>query len=50
MGYAFDGDEPVPDAVRRITDEQVERVVSTLEQVHPAKADLIGELRATGAG
>ena len=33
MGYAFDGDETVPDAVRRITDEQVERAVSALEQV-----------------
>ena len=33
MGYAFDGDESVTDAVRRITDEQVERAVSALEQV-----------------
>lgn len=33
MGYAFDVDETVSDAVRRITDEQVERAVSTLEQV-----------------
>jgi CHAD domain-containing protein len=33
MGYAFDRDETVTDAVRRITDEQVERAVSALEQV-----------------
>jgi hypothetical protein len=32
MAYAFDVDETVPDAVQRITDEQVERAVSALEQ------------------
>jgi CHAD domain-containing protein len=32
MAYAFDGDETVPEAVQRITDEQVERAVSALEQ------------------
>jgi CHAD domain-containing protein len=33
MGYGFDRNEKVPDAVRRITDEQVERAVSALERV-----------------
>jgi len=32
MGYAFEVDETVPEGVRRITEEQVERAVSTLEQ------------------
>jgi CHAD domain-containing protein len=32
MAYAFDVDETVPGAVRRIADEQVERAVSALEQ------------------
>jgi CHAD domain-containing protein len=32
MAYAFDVDETVPEAVQRITDEQVERAVSALEQ------------------
>jgi hypothetical protein len=32
MAYVFDGDETVPEAVQRITDEQVERAVSALEQ------------------
>jgi CHAD domain-containing protein len=33
MGYAFDRDETVPEAVRRITDEQVEAAASALERV-----------------
>jgi CHAD domain-containing protein len=33
MGYAFDRNETVPHAVRRITDEQVEGAVSALERV-----------------
>ena len=33
MGYAFDRDETVPEAVRRITDEQVEGAASALERV-----------------
>jgi CHAD domain-containing protein len=33
MGYGFDRNEPVPDAVRRITDEQVEAAVAGLERV-----------------
>lgn len=32
MAYAFDVDETVPQAVQRITNEQVERAVSALEQ------------------
>jgi CHAD domain-containing protein len=32
MGYAFDVDETVPEAVHRITDEQVEQAVSALEE------------------
>jgi CHAD domain-containing protein len=32
MAYAFEVDETVPEAVQRITDEQVERAVSALEQ------------------
>src|SRR5262245_40237500 len=32
MAYAFDVDETVPEAVRRITNEQVEQAVSALEQ------------------
>jgi CHAD domain-containing protein len=33
MGYAFDRNEKVPDAIRRVTDEQVEGAVSALERV-----------------
>jgi CHAD domain-containing protein len=36
MGYAFGLDETVPDAVLRITDEQVDEAVSSLAEADPA--------------
>ena len=50
MGYAFVIDEPVGEAVRRMTGEQVERAgdAGLPGRLFPAEADLIGDLRAIG--
>lgn len=41
MGYAIDVDETVAEAVQRITEEQVERAVSALEQIGSDDAEAV---------